>query len=51
MFFIFLSFKTAGLVEAKLHVEPMFDEGMKVCSWDLGHMIERATMPIYDKNI
>ena len=47
--FIFLSFKTAGLVEAKLHVEQMFDEGMKVCSLDLGHMIKRATMPIYDK--
>ena len=45
--FIFLSSKTAGLIETKLHV----DEGMKVCSFDLGHMIKMATMPINSKNI
>ena len=33
--FIF-SFKTAGLIETKLHVEPLWDWVMKVCSWDFG---------------
>ena len=48
--FIF-SYKTAGLIETKLHVEPLLNGGMKVCPWDLGHMIKMGTMPIYGKNL
>ena len=47
---ILFSSKTAGLIETKLHMEPLLDRGMKVCSWVLGHMIKMATMPIYVKN-
>ena len=42
--------KTAGLIETKLHVEPLWDEGMKVCAWDLGHMTKMAAMLIYGEN-
>ena len=49
--FIFFSSKTARLIETELHVEPLLDEGMKVCSWDLEHMIKMATMPVYGKNL
>ena len=28
---------------------PLLDRGMKICSWDLGHMIKMATMPIHVK--
>ena len=48
---IFFSPKTAGLIETKLHLEPMFDGGMKVCSWDLDHLIKMATMSICGKNL
>ena len=47
--FVFPS-KTAGLIETKLHVERLWDGGMKVCSWDLGQMIKIFAMPIYGKN-
>ena len=46
--FIFSS-KTAGLIETKSHVEPLWDGGMKVCSWDLGQMIKIFAMPLYGK--
>ena len=42
--------KTAGLIEAKFHVEPPWDGGTKVCSQSPGHMTKMATMPIYGKN-
>ena len=40
--FNFFSPKTAGLIETKLHVELLWDGGMKVCAWVLGHMIKMA---------
>ena len=47
--FIFSSgSKTVGLNETKLHLEPLLGGGMKVCSWDLGHMIKMA---IYGKKL
>ena len=46
--FIFSS-KTAGVIETKLNVEPLLDGGMEVCTWDLGHMIKMAAMPVYGK--
>ena len=50
-YFILFSSKTAGLIKTKLHVEPLLDRGMTVCSWDVGHMIKMAAMPIYGKNL
>ena len=47
-FSIFTS-KTAGLIETKLHVEPLLDGVMKHCSWDLGLMIKMVVTPIYSK--
>ena len=47
---IFFS-ETTGLIEAKFHMEPPWDEGMKVCSNDPGHMTKVAVMPIYSKNL
>ena len=49
---LFLSspLKLLRVIETKLHVEPLWERGMKVCSWDLGHMIKIFTMPIYGKN-
>ena len=38
-------------VEAKFHVEPPWDGGMKVCSNGPGHMTKMAAMPIYGKNL
>ena len=41
----------AGPIEAKFHVEPPWDEGMKGCSNGPGHMTNMASMPIYGKNL
>ena len=49
--FIFFSSKTVWLIETKLNAEPLLDKGMKVCSWDLGHMIKMATIPIHGKHL
>ena len=38
-------------IEAKIHVEPLWDWGTKVCLNSLGHMTKMAAMPIYDKNL
>ena len=38
-------------IEAKFHVVPPWDGGMKVCSDSPGHMTNMATMPIYGKNL
>ena len=46
---IFFS-KTVGPVEAKFHMEPQWDGGMKVCSRGLGHMTKVAPTPMYGKN-
>ena len=43
--------ETTGPIEAKVHMEPPWDGGMKVCSNGQGHMINMATMPIYGKNL
>ena len=32
------------------HIQSPWIGGLKVCSWDLGHMTKMATMPIYGKN-
>ena len=48
-YFIFSS-KIAGMTETKLHVEPPWDRGMKICSWDLGQMIKIFPMFTYGKN-
>ena len=45
-----VSFKTVWLIETKLHVEPLWVRGIKVCSWDLGQVIKIFAMPIYGKN-
>ena len=47
----FFSIETARLTEAKFHVEPPWDEGMKVSTSGLCHMTKMATMPIYGKNL
>ena len=48
---IFSSETTGPMYEAKFHVEPPWDGGMKVCSNGQGHMTNMATMPIYGKNL
>ena len=45
------SSETTGPIEAKLHMEPSWDVGTRVCSNGSGHMIKVAAMPIYDKNL
>ena len=42
--------KNTGPIEAKFHVEPPWNGGMKICSNGPGHMTNMATMPIYGKN-
>ena len=43
--------ETAKPIEAKLHIEPPWDKGMKDCSNGPGHMTNMATIPIYGKNL
>ena len=47
----FFSLETAGPIEAKLHVEPSWDEGLKVSTTASRHMAKMGTVPIYDKNL
>ena len=47
----FFSLETSRPIEAKFHVEPPWDRGMKICSNILCHMTNMATMPIYGKNL
>ena len=44
------SWKTAGSIKAKFHMEPQWDGGTKVCSNDPGPMTKMATMRMYGKN-
>ena len=37
----------SGPIEAKFHMEPPWDGGMKVCSNVPGHITKMADMPIY----
>ena len=46
-----ISSETTGAIEAKLHVEPLWDGGTKVCSNSPGHMTKMAAMPIYGQNL
>ena len=41
------SLETAKPIEAKFHMEPPWDSGMKVCSNGLGRMTKMAAMPTY----
>ena len=43
--------KNIRLFEAKFHMKPRWDVGMKMCSNDPGHMTKMASMPIYGKNL
>ena len=45
------SVETSWSIEAKFHVDPLWDRGTKVCSNCPGHMTKMAAMPIYGKNI
>ena len=47
----FFSLETAGPIEAKFHVEPPWDVGMKDCSNGPGYMTNMAAMSIYGKNL
>ena len=38
-------------IEAKFHVEPPWDGGMKVSTIGLCHMTKMATMSMYGKNL
>ena len=46
-----ISLETTRPIEAKFHMESLWDGGMKVCSNGPGHMTKMATMPIYGKNL
>ena len=47
----FFSLETARPIEAKFHVEPQWDGGMKGCSNGPGHITNMAAMPMYGKNL
>ena len=47
----FFSLETAGPMEARFHVEPLWNGGMKDCSNGPGHMTNMAVMPIYGENL
>ena len=47
----FFSLESFRQIEAKFHVEPPWDRGMKISSNGLCHMTNMATMPIYGKNL
>ena len=44
------SSETSKPIKVKLHMEPPWDGGTKVCSTGHGHMTKMATMPVYGKN-
>ena len=45
------SSETTGPIEAKFHIEPPWEGGMKFCSNRLGYMTKMATMPIMVKTL
>ena len=45
----FFSLETSKPIEAKFHMEPPWDRGMKECSNGLYHMTKMAAMSIYGK--
>ena len=42
------SLETDRLIEVRFHIEPPWDDGMKVSSNGLCHMTKMAVMPIYE---
>ena len=44
-------YETTGQIEAKFHMEPPWEGGMKVCSNGPGHMTKMAARPIYGENL
>ena len=46
-----ISSETTGPIEAKFHMELLWDGGMKFYSNGPGHMTNMAAMPIYGKNL
>ena len=50
IFLNFFSSITTWPLEAKFHVAPPWDWGMKSCSTGRGHMTKMATMPTRGKN-
>ena len=42
-----VSSETTGPIEAKFHMESLWDKGTKVCSNDSDHMTKMAAMPLY----
>ena len=51
MFSNFFSSKNTKPFEAKFHMEPPWDVGMKIYSNVLGHMTKMASRLIYGKNL
>ena len=47
IFKLIFSLETAKPIEAKFHMEPPWDSGMKVCSNGFGRMTKMAAMPTY----
>ena len=47
----FFSSKNTRLFEAKFHMEPSWDVGMKNCSNVPGHITKEASRPVYGKNL
>ena len=47
----FFSLETPRLIEAKFHVQPPWDGGMKVSTIGLCHRTKMAAMSIYGKNL
>ena len=45
------SSETTGPIEAKFHIESLWDGGTKVCSNGPGHMTRMAAMLIYGKRL
>ena len=45
------SSKALEPIEIKFHMEPPWAEGRKNCSNSPDHMVNRASMPIYGKNL
>ena len=43
--------ETTWPIEAKFHMESLWDGGTKVCSNGPGHMTKMAVIPIYGKNL
>ena len=51
IFKLIFSLEIASLIEARFHMEPPWDSGIKVCVNGLGCMTMMAAMPIYGKNL